>query len=49
MYSLLETIGNTIGETITPLALPLVERNVVPDALLRFAIKQQLSGELAKV
>ena len=46
---LYEKIGAAIGNTLTPLALPIVERNVIPDVVLRFAIKQQLAGELAKV
>ena len=47
--SLTERIGETIGDIITPLVLPIVERNLVPDIILRTGIKQQLEGELAKV
>ena len=47
--SLIERAGEFIGNQLTPLVLPIVERNLVPDILLRLAIKQQLKGELQKV
>ena len=47
--SLIERAGEFIGNQLTPLVLPIVERNLVPDILLRLAIKQQLNGELQKV
>lgn len=34
---------------ITPLLLPVVERNIVPDLLLRMGIRQELEMELSKV
>lgn len=34
---------------MTPLALPVIERNAVPDWLLRIAIRQEIEMELAKI
>ena len=47
--TLTERVGEAIGDIVTPLILPIVERNLVPDVILRSGIKQQLAGELAKV
>ena len=44
-----ERLGDAIGDVITPLILPVVERNLIPDIVLRTGIKHQLAGELAKV
>ena len=38
-----------IQSTITPAALPLLERNLVPDALIRLGIQRELEMELAKI
>jgi len=39
----------TVVEVVTPVVLPIVENNLIPDFLLRMAIRQQLGGELARV
>ena len=49
MLTVVEKVGDAVGYVLTPLVLPVVERNLVPDIVLRFAIRQQLAGELAKL
>jgi len=44
-----ETIGELIRSTITPLVLPVVERNYIPDSVLRFAIRREIAMEIAKI
>jgi cyclopropane-fatty-acyl-phospholipid synthase len=34
---------------LTPIALPVIERNIVPDWILRSAIRQEIEMELAKI
>jgi hypothetical protein len=35
--------------TITPAVLPILERNLVPDAVIRFGIQRELEMELTKI
>ena len=35
--------------TITPAVLPILERNLVPDAVIRFGIQRELEMELQKI
>ena len=38
-----EVIGELVRSTLTPLALPIVEMNLIPDVLLRFAIRREIA------
>ena len=38
-----------IQSTITPAALPILERNLVPDFLIRLGIQRELEMELVKI
>jgi len=40
---------HSMQNILTPLVLPIVERNLVPDAILRLGIRRELEMELAKV
>eukprot|EP00596_Hydrurales_sp_CCMP1899_P010317 CAMPEP_0119050946 /NCGR_PEP_ID=MMETSP1177-20130426/72720_1 /TAXON_ID=2985 /ORGANISM="Ochromonas sp, Strain CCMP1899" /LENGTH=335 /DNA_ID=CAMNT_0007029973 /DNA_START=102 /DNA_END=1106 /DNA_ORIENTATION=- len=42
-------VGEIIRHTITPAVLPILERNLVPDAVIRFAIQRELEMELQKI
>lgn len=42
-------IGEQVRFHVVPALLPIVERNLVPDSLVRFGIRRELAMELAKV
>lgn len=48
-YSYRENIGKAIQSIVTPLFLPIVERNLIPDAIVRLGIRLELSGDFAEV
>eukprot|EP01041_Mallomonas_annulata_P010599 gene10599-22133_t len=47
MFSALsEFVGNAVQTVVIPLVLPVVERNLVPDPVVRYGVRVQLAGQL---
>jgi tRNA G46 methylase TrmB len=49
MSSVVQAVGSIVGSVIQPLILPVVEKNLVPDIVLRAGIKAYIAGDLARV
>ena len=44
-----ESIGELVRHRLTPLFLPVVERNLVPDPVIRFAVQRELELDLQRI
>ena len=44
-----EFVGELIRHRLTPMVLPVMERNLIPDVVIRFGIQRELEMELQRI
>ena len=49
MANVNEFVGELIRHRLTPMVLPVVERNLLPDVVIRFGIQRELEMELQRI
>lgn len=49
MSNVNEFVGEVIRHRLTPMILPVVERNLLPDVVIRFGIQRELEMELQRI